>query len=292
MIQIPKRLLNVITSLYWELRGDAAPVLKHNNALPYSSEILWLAKAKKKVSRVAERHLDSSLWHSARRSLWLTGSSLTWEFARNKGEGVPPREMLPLIICPCPRASRSAGCLAPANYGKPTLRCRRVNINPNDAAEPAQMCAAVWCSKPAAASIFSTSVSPDNLAHLPGFFLFCVWCGPRLRRDEMNATFRRRGVERASAARNLSLLSRDVVILYRGNMLKYILLYFSAKKNPKKLSPKERTISFWCSQIQQTTCSVLNLCCCPSSLPWTWQHEQVTQTHNLANEYFMRHHPE
>lgn len=61
MIQIPKRLLNVINSLYWELRGDAVPVLKHNNALPYSSEILWLAKAKKKAPRIAERHLDSAL---------------------------------------------------------------------------------------------------------------------------------------------------------------------------------------------------------------------------------------
>lgn len=35
----------------------------------------------------------------------------------------------------------------------------------------------------------------------------------------MNATFRR-GVERASVARNLSLLSRDVVILYERNTLK------------------------------------------------------------------------
>lgn len=292
MIQIPKRLLNVITSLYWELRGDAAPVLKHNNALPYSSEILWLAKAKKKVSRVAERHLDSSLRHSARRSLWLTGSSLTWEFARNKGEGVPPREMLPLIICPCPRASRSAGCLAPANYGKPTLRCRRVNINPNDAAEPAQMCAAVWCSKPAAASIFSTSVSPDNLAHLPGFFfvLCLMWPSFEARWNECYLQ-EERGWKSLCGSKPFPSVEGCCNIIQEEHVEIYITL-FLCKKKPKKLSPKERTISFWCSQIQQTTCSVLNLCCCPSSLPWTWQHEQVTQTHNLANEYFMRHHPE
>lgn len=54
MIQKPKRLLNVITSLYWELRGDTAPVLKHNNAPSYLSQILRLAKAREKKS-VAHR---------------------------------------------------------------------------------------------------------------------------------------------------------------------------------------------------------------------------------------------
>lgn len=63
MIQIPKRLLNVITFLYWELQGDAAPVLKHN-ALPYSSPILWLAKAKEKSvvhSRATPRFVPVTL---------------------------------------------------------------------------------------------------------------------------------------------------------------------------------------------------------------------------------------
>lgn len=60
MIQKPKRLLNVITSLYWELRGDAAPVLKHNNAPSYLSQILRLAKAKKKKKCRASRS-DTSI---------------------------------------------------------------------------------------------------------------------------------------------------------------------------------------------------------------------------------------
>lgn len=63
------------------------------------------------------------------------------------------------------------GCLCPSNYGKQRLRSSKANINlNNDTAEltwvsSREMC--VWCTNAASANSFSTSVGPDNLAHLP-----------------------------------------------------------------------------------------------------------------------------
>lgn len=147
MIQKPKRLLNVITSLYWELRGDAAPVLKHNNALSYLSEILRLAKAKKKSvarRRATPRFVPVTLGASQPLINWVEFDMRVCPQQRRRSAS-PGNAAFNHLLGPV----RSAVCLAPANYGKPTRRCSGVNINPNDAAEPAWMFDAASRPRPA-----------------------------------------------------------------------------------------------------------------------------------------------
>lgn len=111
--------------------------------------------------------------HSVRCRLWLTGSGLTCAFACNKSQRSPSLRTTAFNHPLVPVHRAFCVCLYPANYGKRKLRCGRVNINPNNhtaestRASSREMSSAVWCTNTASASIFSTSVSPDNSAHLP-----------------------------------------------------------------------------------------------------------------------------
>lgn len=158
--------------LYWII--SACQPWQQANALLHSPQFRESVAGKRKSWASQRSTPDSSLWHSVRRRLWLTGSSLTFCVClQQKPKSASLRTTaFDHLLVRVHLAFRV--CLCPANYGKQRLRSSKVNINlNNDTAELTQvssqeMC--VWCTNAASASSFSTSVSPDNSAHLPFFF--------------------------------------------------------------------------------------------------------------------------
>lgn len=114
--------------LYWII--SACQGWKRANSSPRrSSENLWLAREK---SWASQRNTpDSSLWHSARHRLWLTGSSLTSAFACKKKKKKAKDcfhenygfWLSSLACAPC------LPCLFVSIYRKQRLRSSKVNIN-------------------------------------------------------------------------------------------------------------------------------------------------------------------